>query len=202
MSNTAIDSVFTGPQFPTPPQLPIQPDERGLQNYLKQEIFGDLNCHQIGIINTFYPATQTADIQIAMGELFNGNLKQYPQLQQVPVIILHGGSGAITFPIQAGDQCLVLFNDRDMDTWYTSNQTGLPPNTYRMHNLSDGFALVGLFSGKNHLNSYSMLGIEINHPSVQVNGNLNVSTGANGSFTTVDGATVTVANGIIINITR
>jgi len=89
-----------------------------------------------------------------------------------------------------------------MDSWYTSGQTGNAPNTTRTHSLSDGVALVGLFSGKNPLSTYSMLGIEINHPSVQVNGNLHVSTGASGSFSTVDGATVTVANGIITNITR
>lgn len=188
--------------YPTPTQSPIQPDERGLQLLLKDELSRDLNCHQIGIIQTFYPATQTADININIAEIYNGDLIQYPTLLSVPVIILHGGVGAMTFPITKGDICLVLFNDRDMDSWYTSGQTGNAPNTTRTHSLSDGVALVGLFSGKNSLSAYSMLGIEINHPSVQVNGNLHVSTGASGSFSTVDGATVTVADGIITNISR
>jgi len=42
--------------------------------------------------------------------------------------------------------------------------------------------------------------IELDAPTVDVNGNLNVSTGYTGTFTTQDGKTVTVANGIIINI--
>ena len=141
--------------FPTPPQLPIQPDERSLQLYLKDEIFAQLNCHQVGTITTFYPTTQTADIQINMGTLFNGSLQQYPLLQQVPILIPHGSTGRVTFPIAAGDQCLVFFNDKDIDTWYTSGQTGLAPNTNRMHNISDGFALVGVFSSQTVLSSYS-----------------------------------------------
>jgi Phage protein Gp138 N-terminal domain len=188
--------------YPTPTQSPIQPDERGLQLLLKDELSRDLNCHQIGVIQAFYPATQTADININIAEVYNGKLIKYPILLSVPVIVLHGGVGAMTFPVTKGDICLLLFNDRDMDSWYTSGQVGNAPNTTRTHSLSDAVALVGLFSGKNPLSSYSMLGIEINHPSVQVNGNLHVSTGASGSFNTVDGATVTVSDGIIINISR
>jgi len=141
--------------YPTPTQSPIQPDERGLQLLLKDELSRDLNCHQIGIVQAFYPATQTADININIAEVYNGTLIKYPTLLSVPVIILHGGSGAITFPITKGDICLVLFNDRDMDNWYTSGQTGNAPNTTRTHSLSDGIALVGLFSGKNPLSTYS-----------------------------------------------
>lgn len=151
-------------QFPTPFSLPVQPDERGLQKYLKSEILAELNCHQLGIISAFYPATQTADIQIVMGEVFNGNLQQYPLLQQVPVIILHGGSGNLTFPIQAGDQCIVLFNDRNIDTWYNSGQTGLAPNTNRMHDISDGLALIGIFNKPNYLSNYSTTDTQLTGP--------------------------------------
>jgi hypothetical protein len=46
-------------------------------------------------------------------------------------------------PIQSGDTCLVLFCDRDLDNWFESGQiTTL--NSNRVHDLSDGVALVGI----------------------------------------------------------
>ena len=42
--------------------------------------------------------------------------------------------------------------------------------------------------------------ITLNTPMLKVNGNLNVSTGASGSFASMDGYVVTVLNGIIVNI--
>jgi hypothetical protein len=51
-------------------------------------------------------------------------------------------------PIQEGDECLVLFNDRDMDNWYSgSSSSGVA--TPRLHSFSDGIILVGLSSLNN-----------------------------------------------------
>jgi hypothetical protein len=43
-------------------------------------------------------------------------------------------------------------------------------------------------------------GIEFRHPLIQAQGNLEVSTGDTGNFTTTDGKNVTVSAGIIVNI--
>lgn len=141
-----------------------------------------INCHQVGEIVSFDPATQTAEVQVKMSFLLNGEIKEYPLLLDCPCIILSGGQGSVTFPIQAGDSCLVLFNDRDMDNWYSSGQT-MPPRTDRLHDFSDAIALVGLRNKQNQISGYFADGVEIKHGNssiklkdgyIDIKGNVNV----------------------------
>jgi hypothetical protein len=67
------------------------------------------------------------------------------QLVDVPVCFPHGGGYLITFPIKAGDECLVVFSSRCIDGWWQSGQIA-PQTDRRMHDLSDGFAIVGPYS--------------------------------------------------------
>lgn len=141
-----------------------------------------INCHQVGEIVSFDPATQTAEVQVKMSFLLNGEIKEYPLLLDCPCVILAGGQGAVTFPIQAGDSCLVLFNDRDMDNWYSSGQT-MTPRTDRLHDFSDAIALVGLRNKQNQISGYFAEGVEIKHGNssiklkdgyIDIKGNVNV----------------------------
>lgn len=70
-----------------------------------------------------------------------------PSLVDVPVVFPRGGGYTMTFPIQAGDECLVVFSSRCIDGWWQAGGIA-PPTEHRMHDLSDGFALVGPFSQK------------------------------------------------------
>jgi hypothetical protein len=47
-----------------------------------------------------------------------------------------------------------------------------------------------------------LVGLTIQTPVLQVNGNLDVSTGATDTFVSADGSTVTVVDGIVVNIDR
>ena len=142
-----------------------KPDLKLVFNQVTREIMSALACAQTGTITTFYPATQTADISINMAivlqYLSNADTTnipvttQYPPLYGVPVVCLGGGGGAITFPVKAGDTCALIFLDRDMDSWWLSGTTGLPPNSNRLHNLSDAIAIIGLRSQNNSLSGYS-----------------------------------------------
>lgn len=78
-----------------------------------------------------------------------------PQLDDVPVVQLGGGGFSITFPIQAGDEALVVFGDMCMDAWWQSGGINNNQVERRRHDLSDGFALVGLRSQPRILPSYS-----------------------------------------------
>lgn len=68
-----------------------------------------------------------------------------PVLLDCPVVYPSGGGGTLTFPIKAGDECLVVFASRCIDGWWqlgdVQNQADM-----RKHDLSDGFALVGVSS--------------------------------------------------------
>jgi hypothetical protein len=122
---------------------PIPPDLRSLLTDLKKEIFYGLNCHQVGVINSFDPTTQTATVQIQVLRNIGNTQVAYPLLTDCPVIFPSGGGAYMTFPVAKGDPCLVLFNDRDLDLWFTTGNV-VGPNSARAHSLSDGIVLVGI----------------------------------------------------------
>jgi hypothetical protein len=65
-----------------------------------------------------------------------------PQLLDCPVQFPGGGGCSLTFPVKKGDECLVVFASRCIDAWWA--QGGIqPPMEARMHDLSDGFVLLG-----------------------------------------------------------
>lgn len=153
-----------------------------------------INCHQVGEIVSFNPETQTAEVKVKMSFLLNGEIKEYPLLLDCPCIILAGGQGSVTFPIQAGDSCLVLFNDRDMDNWYAGGQT-MPPRTDRLHDFSDAIALVGLRNKQNQISGYFAQGTEIKYAGSTIkleNGKVTVTNGT--STVEMNGAAVTVTS--------
>ena len=92
--------------------------------------------------------------------VYGPKLVDYPFLADCPVIALGGGNGALTFPITTGDDCLVFFNDRDIDSWFSGSSTSAPA-TLRLHSFSDGIILVGLRSLNNVLVNYSGSNVEL-----------------------------------------
>lgn len=134
-------------------QITSEPTLADLLKQFRKQIFLDLNCHHIGTVKSFDSENRTVTVQINYSQAFyrkdtDGNYKQqlvsYPLALDLPIVILSGGEGRITFPISEGDQCLVLFNDRDISNWFngaTSGQTATP----RLHSFSDGIAIIGLF---------------------------------------------------------
>ena len=100
---------------------------------LKQDIFESLHCALPGTVVSFDAETQTAVIQPAVK---TASCVELPVLRDVPVFM------PVSFEIQEGDACLVIFADRDIDAWFESGETEVPPSG-RMHSLSDGFAFVG-----------------------------------------------------------
>lgn len=138
------------------------PDLLTLLDQKSRMVKSEINCVQIGTVQSFDPTTQTASVSINLSRIVDGSVKAYPVLAQVPVIILQGGLGALTFPIASGDPCLVFFCDRNIDSWVT---TGLvsAPESERVHDLSDGIALVGIRSPLNLITSYLSNGVHAWH---------------------------------------
>jgi hypothetical protein len=121
---------------------------------LRTDIFRSLNCVKIGKIVAFNVTKKTADVQVNFKRMLpDGTLKSYPLLRDCPVFTLQGGGASIRFPITAGDQCLLVFSDRNIDAWFTTGGEGVPYDA-RFHDLSDGIALVGLDSLTSTLAAY------------------------------------------------
>jgi hypothetical protein len=71
-----------------------------------------------------------------------------PLLVDVPVIFPSGGNFIFTLPVQEGDEALIVFASRCIDSWW--DRGGVQPQAeLRHHDLSDGFAIVGPFSKPN-----------------------------------------------------
>jgi hypothetical protein len=118
-----------------------------------------------GIIQSYNAEAMTAvvqpSIQIGLqqpdGSFVNTAL---PLLLDCPVIFPNGGGFTLTFPIAAGDECLVLFANRCIDAWWQNG--GVQPQAeFRMHDLSDGFAQVGPFSQPRRLENVSAANVQL-----------------------------------------
>lgn len=93
---------------------------------------------------------------------FDGEVKlvDLPLLLDVPVMFQCAGGFTITHPINQGDECLVVFSDRNIDNWW--QQGGVqPPFDTRKHDLSDGFAFFKPQSQKNKIKNISTKNLEI-----------------------------------------
>lgn len=142
---------------------PAEPTLKDLLDLTKKQILLGLNCHHLGTVQSFNPINQTAVATVNYPQtymkfnsatgLYNPMLVNYAQLVDCPVISLGGGTAALTLPITKGDECLVLFNDRDINNWF-QNGAGAPVATSRLHSFSDGLILVGVRSLPNVLAAY------------------------------------------------
>lgn len=65
-----------------------------------------------------------------------------PVITDIPVCFPRGGGCTLTFPIKAGDECLIVFASRAIDAWAQSGGVQ-PASDQRKHDLSDAFAIVG-----------------------------------------------------------
>lgn len=115
----------------------------------KSETFKDLRVCLPGKISSVNAATGTVSVDpgvmqhISQQYLPQGLDFTYPTLTDCPVFTLQGGGVGAVMPISIGDQCLIIFSDRCIDSWHTTGQA-MPLPSVRMHDISDGFVLVGL----------------------------------------------------------
>jgi hypothetical protein len=165
-----------------------------------------------GVVRAFYPGPPaTVDVAIATVEYVLDNpagpAKLQPQttphslplLQQIPLAAYCGGGWNLTFPVQPGDEVLVVFSDTCIDAWFQngapldpSNKLGIKtqwPVSPRRHNLADGIAAMMLRSSPRGLQDFSATDMELRNDA----GTVKISLGADGDITiSAPNGTVTV----------
>lgn len=123
----------------------------------------DLHTSIPGVIVSFNAAKQTAVVQPALKTIFvikdpgqNAVVSplNLPVCVDVPVEFPGGGGFFLTFPVAAGDECTLKFSERAIDFWYQNGGQQLP-SEYRLHDLSDAIATVGINSQPNVLADFS-----------------------------------------------
>ena len=107
----------------------------------------ELNCVRIGIVQTFYPEDLTADVLIANKKTVKLNkdgtqvTADYPLIRAKVVYC----NPFETFPISEGDECVMMFSDREIESWFING--GVNPEGYpRMHEKTDAVAIFGIRS--------------------------------------------------------
>lgn len=87
-----------------------------------------------------------------------------PTLLDVPICFPSCAGFAVTMPLAAGDEVLVIFSSRCIDSWWYAGWSQAKPclpSDYRMHDLSDGFAIPGPKSIPNVFPSISSTDLQI-----------------------------------------
>jgi hypothetical protein len=85
----------------------------------------------------------TISCQPVISRLVRGQKIDLPEFVDVPPVFMQGGESYLAHPISEGDYCLLLVMERCFDRWY-NGQDNQTPLELRMHDYSDGFALVGV----------------------------------------------------------
>lgn len=83
-----------------------------------------------------------------------------PVIGDIPIMTPRGGGASLTFPIKAGDECLLIFADRCVDNWW-ANGGVQKQEEHRMHDLSDGFAIVGPYSQPQRITNWQTDTVEL-----------------------------------------
>ena len=109
------------------------------------------------------------------GNVQNVNL---PPIVDVPIVFPSSAGFVITMPLAEGDEILVVFASRCIDSWWQSGGYANIPLELRMHDLSDGFAIPGPKSVPNAFSSISATDCQIRNKA----GTTYLSIGADGKI--------------------
>jgi hypothetical protein len=145
--------IRNGLDIPTRMGLDCEPYHR-----VGDQTAARLWVHIPGIIQSFDPNRQTVTVQPSIMEIINvkgaeSNV-QLPLLTDVPIALPRAGGYCLTLPITAGDECLVMLADCCIDAWWQSGGIGNIQMDLRRHDLSDGFALIGIWSQPRVISGY------------------------------------------------
>jgi len=200
-----------------------------------------LNCVRIAIVDEYDAENRIAKVTIAnklvLEQTDNGaQVTQNYAPIYAKVLFFGWGDIGITHPVNQGMEGILLFNDREIESWYINgNINNLAYE--RAHSKTDAIFICGVLSLPNMITTlqdclnlfYKQTYLKLKENGIEAKGNTtltgdliqtgNVSqtgnltssgtitgaslvdnSGATGAFTTVDGKTITVTNGIIKSI--
>jgi hypothetical protein len=156
----------------------------------------DLHTSGPGIVQSFDAAKQTAVVKPVVQKFFRGQgFKPLPPLMDVPVQFPRGGGFVLTFPVQQGDECLLVFAERAIDHWHAMGGVQ-PPSDFRTHSLSDAFAIMGVSSIPKAIQSFNASAVELRSldgaAKVQIDGGGNITVESSSGDITAQSATGTI----------
>lgn len=142
------------------------------EKYLAEKI---INCARVGIVQEYDAINRVAKVQIA-NKLVTSIKTDGSQVMQdyapiyAKVLFFGYGNVGITSPIQAGTEGLLIFCDREIESWYING--GVNHLAYnRTHDKTDAIFISGLLSLPNMLESLqNCLNIFYGNTNIQLDG--------------------------------
>ena len=161
-----------------------EPSLMGVLKVLKENIFDTMCCVKIGYIDSYDYDTRVSRVVIYNKRVIGLNdkgehiLEDYPPLY-CKTLFLGGGNNGMNWNIEQGDECIVFFNDTEIETPWISGQVS-DIKYGRQHNYTDAICLTGFTTlpkvkpTDTNLNIYSKNGIINLDGDVVITGNLTV----------------------------
>lgn len=155
-----------------------------------------------GVVSEVNLGDQTLSVQPAIQGVITSKdgtqtTVNLPLLVDVPIVWPRAGGFSLTFPIQAGDEVLVVFSSRCIDTWWENGGVGVQAEA-RMHDLSDGFAILAPTSQPKKISGVSTDSVQLRND----NGDAYVEINTSGNVRIVSGSEVDIsAPNVNINCT-
>ena len=194
-------------------QFALPADLTQIQEISNSNTAQEMNCVRIGVIQEFYPENLTAQVRL-VGKMLTGLnpdgsqiLKEYPPIYAKVCYC----NPFCTFPLTQGMECVLLFNDRELETWFINGGSNIQAYP-RMHDLTDAIAIVGirslpqmiqiltdclhLFYGQSDLQIKAQQAV-LTSPQIDLNGT-NVLNAASATIT-LEGDTININGNLVIN---
>ncbi len=163
-----------------------------------------INCMRIGVVQEFYPENLTVQVKIADKKVIGLNpdgsqiLKEYPLIYAKVCYC----NPFLTYPLMQGMECILLFNDREIETWFINGGSNIQAYP-RMHDLSDAIAIVGIRSLPNMIQIltdclhlfYGQSDLQIKDENINLNtGTLNITANTFQTGDTTQDGTITATS--------
>jgi hypothetical protein len=101
------------------------------------------NLHTATIAKVTGVQAKTISVQPVINRVVDGKSIPLPEFTKVPPLFMQGGGSYTAHPIAVGDYCLLILTERCFDRWYSGSDFQ-DPAEFRMHDYSDGIAIVGI----------------------------------------------------------
>ena len=171
------------------------PDLARLLETFGRNLSAKFNCHRVGRITAFDSDTLTCKVKLLDKFVFNDTEQDYVEFTGMPLLIYATETAGLTLGNVVGAECLVHFNDTDIDNFLQTGEA-YAPNSLRSHDFADGFVELRPFD---HVAAqkitYDSEGVAL------YNGNTKVQLKDDGSAVITNGSAVITLSGGDIAIT-
>lgn len=99
-------------------------------------------------VDSYDNKTRTISATPVVRRIYGDGVKQVPMsIDDIPLVFPSGGGAEVTFPIQEGDQVLLIFSMRNIQDWMASPEGNeVTPTLDRNHSIQDAIAIPSMFT--------------------------------------------------------